>query len=357
MSWRPVSGRRRSVPARLLLSSLLGLAIASAHAREGGRPLFESEATLPLTLEAPWSQLVKNKEARQRFPATVLHADAGGRTVRLQATVEPRGLTRLRMCRFPPLRLRLGGAIAAEDPFAGQRSLKMVTHCRPGAAHEQYYFQELLAYRLYNLATGLSFRVRPLSVTYRDSATGHEDGPRFAFLIEDLRDLAKRNGRVPSPRPEFAPGDFDPEQMTRFMLFQYLIGNTDFDVLSGPRSDACCHNVRVIGHAQGGGLVAVPYDLDSAGMIDAGYAAPHHRLPITSVRQRLFRGFCVHNDLLEPVRTEFLDRRDAILGLVRTDARMSPARRRDTLDYFHEFFDILASDTRFAREIRGKCRK
>lgn len=342
---------------RALLVGLAILLASTAGASDSPRPLFESATTLNVSLEAPWSELVRRKDEAQRYPAILGLTDGSGHGHRIEATVETRGLTRLRVCKFPPLRIRFARDAAAGTEFAGQRSLKMVTHCRSGAAYEQYYVQELLAYRIYNLITEHSFRVRPLSVTYRDSRGGTADGPRFAFLIEDLGDVARRNGHKRSPRVEFAPGDFEPVALTRFMLFQYLIGNTDFAVLGGPSKDACCHNVRVTGPPDDGGLVAVPYDLDSAGMINAGYAAPHEKLPIKAVTERLYRGFCLHNDALPPVRAEFLGHRDAILALVHGEDRLSATRKRETLRYFEAFFTTLASDSAFAREITGKCRK
>lgn len=333
------------------------LAVAVAQDADPARPLFGSDATLELTLEAPWAELVRDRQARQRYPALLSYTDDAGGVHRIEATVEARGLTRLEVCRFPPLRLRFARDATRGSEFAGQRSLKMVTHCLREADQQQYYVQEYLAYRILNLSTTHSFRVRPLAVTYRDRGTGREDGPRFAFLVESLGELGRRTGYRRAPQAEFAPGDFEPVALTRFMLFQYLIGNTDFEVLSGPRDQPCCHNVRVTAPPGGNGLVAVPYDFDSAGMIDASYAAPHPVLPIRSVTQRVYRGFCIHDGALEPMRAEFLARREAVLALVHAEPRLSAARRGRTLRYFNAFFDILGDDKRFDREFRAKCRR
>ena len=343
--------------ARSLLLCLALLASASAPARDDARPLFESATPLTVELQAPWSELLAHKDEERRYPAVLAYTDAQGRAQRIEATVETRGVTRLRICKFPPLRLRLARDAAAGSDFAGERSLKMVTHCRNGSTSEQYYIQEFLAYRIYNLFSGHSFRVRPLTVTYKDSGGGAPDGSRFAFLIEDPGAVARRNGNKRSRQVQFAPGDFEPIALTRFMLFQYLIGNTDWEVQSGPQKDSCCHNVRVTGAADGGDLVAVPYDFDSAGFINASYAAPHQRLPIKSVTERLYRGFCAHNQALQPVRAEFLANREAILALVEGQAGLSLARKRDTQRYFDAFFTILENDALFARQITEKCRK
>ncbi len=344
----------------------------TSEAKQANRPLFASDAALAVTLQAPWSEIEKKTKGSFRRPAVLSYTDAQGLSHRIAANVETRGITRLRLCPFPPLRLRFARAAVAGTVFEGQKSLKLVTHCSPGQVWEQYYLQEMLAYRIYNLVTNHSFRVRALDITYQNVSGKKSNGPHLAFMIEDVDDMARRNGRKPSPQATFTPRAFDAVELSRFMLFQYLIGNTDWEVLSGPQEDECCHNVRVTHAAasngaisngansngmNSNGMIAVPYDFDSSGMVDAQYAGPHQSLPIKQVTQRLFRGFCRHNDSLETVRREFLGHRRAIFGLLENESHLNPRRRRTVSHYFEAFYLTLESEARFAREISGKCRK
>lgn len=342
-------------------SCALGLAwlvLAGAASAEPVRPLFASEDTLAVTLQAPWTEMRRRSAEPRRHPAMLVHMDQHGREYRIAATVEPRGITRRRLCRFPPLRLRLESAVAAGTVFEGQRALKLVTHCDPRPRWEQHYVLELLAYRIHNRITGHSFRVRPLDITYLDARVGDADGPRFAFAIEDVNDMARRNGRVRVRGGAFRPRDYDPLALSRFMLFQYLVGNTDWEVQGVAHEPECCHNVRVTAadSAATAGLVAVPYDLDSAGLVDAPYAGPDAKLPIRAVTERLFRGFCIHNPALATARGEVLGQREAILALVRDEGRLDPRRRQVALRYLGAGFDTLASDAAFTREVTGRCR-
>lgn len=336
----------------------LALLLHAAGARATDADLlFQSETPMAVTLEAPWRQVLRKSRAPVRHPAVLSYTDAQGKRHHIEASVETRGLTRLRVCRFPPLRIRFAPDAARGTLFERQRSLKLVTHCQNSPPTEQYYVQELLAYRVYNVLTEHSHRVRSLDIVYMDTAGGKPNGPRFAFMIEDLGDVARRTGHKVAEGAGFAPGDFGARDLTRFMLFQYLIGNTDWDVLAGPRPGQCCHNVRVLGNQAAGSRIAVPYDFDSAGMVDASYAAPHPKLPIRAVTDRLFRGFCVHNAALEPVRQEFLGHRQAIFALIRSESRLGQQRQRSVERYFEAFYAVLGSEARFAREISGKCRK
>ncbi|MEJ0065739.1 MAG: hypothetical protein WDM85_10185 [Caulobacteraceae bacterium] len=53
--------------------------------------------------------------------------------------------------------------------FQGQHRLKLVTYCRPQPTTNRRVILEYTAYRLYNLITPISYRVRSAQVTYRSS--------------------------------------------------------------------------------------------------------------------------------------------------------------------------------------------
>ncbi len=354
---KPATLSRRPVAAVVLLSMVWFAIATNAFAGKPERPLFQSDSALSVTLQAPWAELLKKTTDQRRHAAVIGYSDAQGNTHRIEATVETRGLTRLRFCRFPPLRIRFAKAATEGTVFAGQRSLKMVTHCRNGQQFAQYYVQEMLAYRIFNLITDISFRVRPLDITYIDSSGGNPNGPRFAFLIEDTDDMARRNGLKRDQAARFAIGDLDALALSRLMMFQYLIGNTDFAVLSGPQEDACCHNTRVLRSGDPQQRFAVPYDFDSAGMVAADYVAPHESLPIKSISERLYRGFCHHNHTLAAAREEFLAQRTAIFELIKNEQRLSAKRRRELTRYIEQFYATLNSEYGFQREFSAKCRK
>jgi hypothetical protein len=215
----------------------------------------------------------------------------------------------------------------------------------------------MLAYRINNLLTDYSFRVRPLAITYVDSRNDSADGPRFGFIIEDDDDLARRNDleKLDIARPRVS--QLDPFGSSRYALFQYMIGNTDWSVLSGPSGKRCCHNTVLIGPKSLAGIQPVPYDFDSAGLVDAHYAAPSEKLPIRDVSERIYRGFCEYNQELSSLRVEFLEKESAILGLVRAEERLESSDRQKALAYLGEFFEILRDPATFEKDITGKCRK
>ena len=73
-------------------------------------------------------------------------------------------------CNFPPLKLDFKKDELENSIFEGQNRLKLVTHCRSGnMEYDQYVIQEYLAYRIYNIITNKSFKVRLARVNYIDN--------------------------------------------------------------------------------------------------------------------------------------------------------------------------------------------
>lgn len=319
--------------------------------------LFASAQTLAITLHAPWRDIVQREKNINPYPATIEFSDGLGQSHSIPVTVGRRGITRQVVCKFPPIRLRFDKEAVKGTVFAGQESLKLVTHCDKGDRWEQYYLKEMLAYYMYNLMTERSFRVRPLAVTYIDSENNATDKPRFAFLVEDDSDVAKRNGLKKLDIKRISPNQLDSLETSRMVLFQYMIGNVDWSILKGPGVELCCHNAKLIGLDPGSKIYAIPYDFDASGLVDAHYAAPNAGLPIGDVTQRLYRGFCGHNPTLETARQEYLAKEQAIYEVLKSESRLNARNVKVALRYLGEFFDILRDENKFNKNIIQRCRR
>ncbi len=360
-------GRQRANP-RKFIAPFIALAlficsVQTLHARDKSEKpdkLFSSNDTLDITITGPWRDLQRDKKNQDPYPATLEFTDALGKPVQLDVTIGRRGITRQRVCDFPPIRLRFNKENVKNTMFRGQNSLKMVTHCEKAERFEQYYILEMLAYRMYNLITDFSFRVRALDVTYVDSETGNIDKDRFAFLIEDDSDVAKRNDLKKIDIAKIKLSQLEPYVTNELSLFEYLIGNVDWSPLRGPDPAECCHNVKLVGPEplqKGDTAYPIPYDFDSSGLVNADYAIPPDGVPIKSVRQRLFRGYCFFNDTLEDARQKFLRQESAIYALLNNESRLYSRTRRNSNKYIEDFFDDIKDQKDFERRIIRKCRK
>jgi hypothetical protein len=347
----------------LLFAVLSSFGVSKACAAPAGgdqaksAKLFATESPLALTLTAPWREFVRNKDAKKRYPGTLEYIDESGAKHSVPVAFQTRGHNRLKVCKFPPIKLIFEKAAVEGTPFRGNKSLKLSTHCDSGERWEQYVFKEMLAYHTYNLVTERSFKVRAASVTYVDVADRSPNGPHVSFLVEDDSEMAKRNHLEKLDMPKAPLEQLEPLESSRFSLFEYLIGNTDFAQLSGPSADRCCHNSVLIGENPQSKLFTVPYDFDSSGLVDAHYAVPNPVLKITSNRERVFRGFCANNATLEPARREFLHLEPQILDLARAESRLDAKSKESAVDYLSKGFEVLRNDEKFAREVTAKCRK
>jgi hypothetical protein len=205
-----------------------------------------------------------------------------------------------------------------------------------------------LAYRIYNLLTDKSLRVRLARITYRDVGRRNRSIERYAFFTEHFDSLAARHDAEPWPTDDFLPQQADARELALLELFQYLIGNTDWSALKA-------HNITHIRNASGS-VTAVPYDFDFAGLVNAAYAAPSPKLPIRRVTQRLFRGLCRPEWNWEALFASMQERRDAIMDLVERAPGLEVTERVEVRDYLAGFFRILDSPTERQSRIVATCR-
>jgi hypothetical protein len=137
-------------------------------------------------------------------------------------------------------------------------------------------------------------------------------------------------------------------------VFAFLIGNTDFSPVAGAPDDECCHNYVLFGNSIDP-IVAIPYDFDQSGFVDAPYAAPNEKFRIRSVRQRLYRGRCVNNEYVEASLQRFRDRRDAIYTLVLEQEGLEPRARERMIRYINDFYELIDDPRDVERKIIKKC--
>ena len=361
--YRGTSGRPGPVHLVLLLLAI-SLASAGLEAQEDADndkvpKLFSSEDTLAVSISAPWRDVERDESFQGAYPAKLSYQDESGNTVTLAATVERRGVKRQEICDFPPIRIRFDKEVVKGTTFRGQDSLKMVTHCDKASKYDQYYILEMIAYRIYNLLTDYSFRVRPLQVNYFDSERDQEVDNRFAFLIEDDSDVAKRHDLKKIRIPKAKPRQLEPGVNSLMSLYQFMIGNVDWASLRGPDPNECCHNVKLIGPeplTDADYIIPMPYDFDSAGLVNAPYAAPPDGLPIKKVTQRLYRGLCMNNDTLEAARQQIVGQEAAIMALVDGDERLDSSSKSKATRFLQDFFKIAKDPKAFDKNVISKCR-
>jgi hypothetical protein len=334
------------------------------HAAETA-PLFASQDPLAVTLRTDIKLLRDKRPDKDDVEGTLAFAGPDGHPMTVPVKVRTRGNFRRGKanCNFPPLRLNLTPKSVKGTVFEGQNKLKLVTPCQDSRnEYQQYVLQEYLVYKVYQLLTPASFRVRLLHITYEDVNGAYDTRTKTAFVIEDEKAMAERNGGQVVGWESFNPtgpedaraavqvlATADQKDAVMTSLFEFMIGNTDVSL-------AFLHNAVLISTGDGRHEV-VPYDFDWSGVVDARYAHPDARLGINSVRDRLYRGFCRPGIDPGVVAERFERIRDSIPPLYQGVEGLDAKERDQALKYYDSFYDILRDPKRFDREVVKACRQ
>ena len=334
--------------------SLLGAALLlGAAAAQAPTPLFSADAPIRLTIRGPLGAIARAAETSTTSHGATLSIP--GTTDVYPIRLSARGISRRKKetCQFPPLRVEFTQTPAATSLFAGQRRLKLVTHCRQSSGFQQYLLLEYAAYRLFNLLAPVGYRARLATIDYAEP-DGRAGTTRFGFFIEDTDDAARRNGFAEARVGDrISPNQLNPRQAARAALFQYMIGNLDWSMRAGPQGEGCCHNFRLAADPAGP-FFPMPYDFDYSGLVDAPYAVPPDQFRINSVRKRVYQGYCRHNGEALTAAADFRAKRPAIEALFGQIPGMEERTRRKALAYLGGFFaDIATDDLARQRVLKG----
>jgi hypothetical protein len=344
---------RRSMPAFAGL-----LAVSAANAASAPDPLFQSAEVLNVRLTAPISTLLSERPIDEELPGTLQFTNSAGEDQQFDILVRTRGRFRHQesTCDFPPLRINFKKSQTKNTLFHKQDKLKLVTHCQVQTRYEQTLLREYLAYRILNLLTDASFRVRLLRITYVDNDGESDELTRYGVVIEHRDRLAKRLHEPVTDIQRTRIKNLDPSHTNLVSMFHYLIGNTDFSPIVAANGESCCHNHVLFG-AEGTPYRSVPYDFDQSGIVDAPYATTNPRFKLRNVRQRLYRGRCINNDRLDATIGVFRDKHDAISALVSTEKTLKNAAQKKMTAYINNFYKTLASEKRVQAAFVKPCLK
>jgi hypothetical protein len=321
----------------LYLPALLLLFAAVASAQSGridSSRFFTDEKPIDLVLTTDLKGLLSNKKENAYQPATITFTFADSSSIQEEVRVQTRGKFRLANCFMPPLRLNFRNNTSPKCKVLGK--LKLVTGCGNTSEEEQLIIKEYLSYRIYNLLTEKSFRVRLLRIRYDDTRKKVKSYTQYGFFLEDVDDMASRNKCVEVETIRFLTESTDRRQMTLVALFEYMIGNTDWSVPN-------YHNIKLIRSKSDSVSLpfVVPYDLNHTGFVNAAYAVPSEELGIESVRDRLYRGFPRSMEELQETISIFNEKKDKIWSLINNCEWLSTRYRKDLLSYLSDFYNTI----------------
>lgn len=297
---------------------------------------FKEEAILDVTVEAYWSKLIRQKSRiGQITPGRFITQLADSTNVNEPVDLVVRGHFRRDYCFVPPLKLVFKKT--ATSRMHPLKSIKLVSTCKMNRGYQQYLLKEYLIYKMYNLLTDKSFRVRLLNIQYKDSSEKKNGFTGNAFLLEDVSDMSKRNKCEEWTRGKLLSSATDRQQMTLVALFEYMIGNTDWSVPAN-------HNMKLIQSKDDPSSrpFCVPYDFDYSGIINTEYAIPDPLLNTETVTQRVYRGHVRTVEEIDEALAVFKQQQKNIYALINNFELLTTASKRNMIRYLDDFFELIA---------------
>ena len=266
--------------------------------------LFTSDDVLEMTLRFDITAFRRLRSDTTELDALLTIKLSETDSIDKKIKVRARGYMRRTYCDMPPIRLNFKKPKEPGDEFRNVDKIKLVTHCKAG--NEEYLLKEYLAYKLYNVLTDYSYSVRLVRITYINTARTTKPIREFAFLIEPDDALCKRMNLIEVKDTKITQRLVKPDVMDRMALFCYMIGNPDWSL-------PIRHNVNffvpneINPDSQG---IAIPYDFDYAGMVNANYAVPFENLGIKTVLERIYLGMCRKREVFIEGLQEFSAHKD-----------------------------------------------
>jgi hypothetical protein len=289
----------------------------------------DKEQIVKLQIESNFSELINNRNQKMKQEALLTLKNGSGVSMDYSIQISLRGKTRREVCAFPPLKLKLDETLLkAQGLNEDFDKYKLVTHCMEDS---ESVLKEYLAYQLYNQLTDYSFRVRLVELTYIDCSGGMEITEQYGILIENYKEMAERLDaqKMPDQLPKNIR--IPTEDYQRLALFQYMIGNTDWNLHKQ-------HNIKWLRTKDA--AIPVPYDFDYSGLVNASYAKPHPSLPIDNVRERFlqYRGDDLQD--LESMRATLHQKQAELIRLCTQFQALSAPEKQDMTTYLNEFFSM-----------------
>ena len=295
---------------------------------------FLDDKVIEVTFTTDIKKLRTEKKVPVWQPANITMQFSDTSIISEQINVEPRGIYRKNNCDLASLMLDF--KTPTSPKLSPLKKLKLVGGCSSSKSDEELLLKEYLVYKIYNFISVMSFKVRLLHINYKDSKEKTKSYSQYAFLIEDMKDLADRNNCVERKKRVYGLDGADRQQFNLVCLFQYMIGNTDWSIRQ-------YHNIKLM--VPKNDTMAMPYvisyDFDYAGLVNAPYATPNEGLGITSVTERLYRGFARSMDELQVNINISKEKKDAIIFYLNNFPLLSGKIKKDMIRYLEEFYTII----------------
>jgi len=314
--------------------------------------IFEDDKLLEITLKYDITSFIRHKSKGEYLNAEFcIHLNENDsiiKNIRLKA----RGNFRKGHCFFPPIYLNFKTDPIKETELEGIKKIKLVTHCSTSKSYRRYILKEFLVYKLYNILSENSFRVKLVNINYIDTGKKERNYQQVGFVIEPIEALVNRTNSTEINPVAVRAKNVVREDVDVVSLFNYMIGNTDWRVKGG-------HNMKYIKSLDqvSTEVTPVPYDFDYSGFVGTSYSHPQEWTSIENVQDREYMGYCRENDADYIKAIElFVQNKEEIMNEIGSFDYLEKKDRDNLIKFLGEFFRLAENPKMFVNILKRECR-
>jgi len=314
------------------------------------KDLFDSDEILSFTLKGNIRGLLNDRGQTPTYhPITLSYKNKDSSEVNIPVKMKARGHFRKlkENCKYPPLQINFPKDVdRLSSVFRGQKKLKLVMPC----VGDDYVIREWLVYKIYNLITPKSFRVRLVRIDLEDTKSKKQAASFYGFLIEDEMNMAVRN-KATAVEQKLRPEQTKQDDFLTMTVFQYLVGNTDWSV-------QYLQNIKLLKTDASSQLLTVPYDFDHSGIVNAPYAQPAEELLMKSVQERRYRGYCMTDlKVFEKPIALYNSLKKEIYSLFTNSNLLDAKYIKSITKYLDEFYATINDPKSWQKDFAYPCDK
>lgn len=299
--------------------------------------LFEKDDLLEMTLRFNIGSYLRYKVKKESMKADFILNPGKPDSLSRKIKLKTRGTFRNAHCVYAPIELNFKSSDFGYSDLDKLDKVKLVNQCSSGPDDENFLLREYLVYKLFNVLTDTSLRVRLFRINYIDSEKKKKAFTHYGFLIEPVGMLAQRTNTIQVKTTSLTQKHIFQQSMDRLAIFNYMIGNFDWSVPGQ-------HNVEVLKSAsdlnsQTG--IIIPYDFDWSGIVNATYAIPAEETGVNSVRERLFLGICRNKEVFWNDLDVFIADKDRFYNVINSFPYLKERDKADITHFLDGFYDQL----------------
>ena len=287
-----------------------------------------------IDLIADFQELTSSKKQDIKVDALAIFFGENDFLFSKSVSLELRGKFRRKVCDFPPLKFRFDKKDLTTANYLPYNEWKLVTHCTNDIKQAITYLkkEQLIYQLLYSLDTGF-FETRWIEILYKDIHPQIKSFVAPSFIIEDKEEMALRNYSKVCDCPGSIFSEFDQNNLVMVSLFQFLIGNSDWDI-------SMLRNVEVIIDAEGQKKL-IPYDFDYSGFVNPSYGLPNMDFKLKSMRDRVYLGPELSGGDLKTYLERFLAIWPSWENIILNTSQLNKKDKEELLDYLKNGLNFL----------------